>query len=667
VAIARWPAQSPDLGSHFLTELLVLLAVATVGVIVFERLRLPSIAGFLVVGALVGPGGLGWIGEVERVQQLAELGVVFLLFEIGLELPLDRLRRLWRPALAAGGLQVALTLAAVAGLLLWAGLEMRPAIVFGALVAMSSTALVIGLLSQRGEIDAPQGQLAVGILLFQDLCVVPFLLAVPILAAGNDAQGSDFAIAIVRSLVALVLFAVVARFVLPAVLDRVARLRSRELFTMVAILAVMGSAVAAEAIGLTLSVGAFIGGLVLSVSPYSHQLFAEVVPLRGVLLGTFFTAVGMLFDPVAAGRQWPAVLAYTAGVVLVKSGFIAAIVALALRMGLRLGVLTGLSLAQTGEFSFVLAGVAAGAGLLDRELQQVFVAGSIATLVATPFLMNAAPRIAAWLSRRVDRIAEEREEGSPSDHVALVGFGLAGQNVARVLRSREIPYAAVDANAAAVGSAIGRGEPVFYGDAARRPILERLGVREAKLVVVAISDPIGTREVVALVRALAPGVPVLARTHYVLDVDALTQAGASKVVVEELESTLELMGETLRHFGTPSEAIARFAAELRDEGYVFLRTPETILDPWLGDLLEGVVSEWIAVPETFAGDSTLVDLAVRERTGANVVAVECGGATHIGPPAEQSLRAGDRLLAVGSPETIDRLRRLLAERSATVS
>ncbi len=647
---------------EFLEELLLILAVATAGGVAFERLRLPSIAGFLVVGALVGPGGLGWIDDPKRVRELAELGVVFLLFEIGLELPLDRLRRMWRPALIAGGLQVAITLGAAAALAARLGAEPRSAAVLGALVAMSSTALVIGLLSQRGEIDAPHGQLAIGILLFQDLCVVPFLLAVPILASGAGAGGSEVAIAVLRALAALGLFAAIARFVLPALLDWIARVRSREIFTMVAFLAVMGSAAVAEKIGLTLAVGAFIGGLVVSLSPYSHQLYADVLPLRGVLLGIFFTAVGMLFDPSSAAQQWPAVLAYAAGVVVLKSGLVAAIASLALGMGPRVGILTGLALAQTGEFSFVLAAVAGAAGLLDDDLQQVFVAGSIATLVATPFLVSAAPLLASSVAgliaaRREPRGDRAQERGA--DHVLVVGFGLAGQTVARVLRARGVPYTAIDANAVRVRDAIARGEPVVYGDAARRTILARVGVREARLVVVAISDPIATRETVALVRALAPRVPILVRTHFMLDVDALAHAGASRVVVEELESTLELVGAMLRQFGVPEESVARFAAELREEGYVFLRTPEMILDPWLGELLEGIAAEWVEVPASFVREATLSDLAVREKTGASVVAVQRGGSANVSPTAGFAVRAGDRLLTVGGPAAIERLRRLL--------
>jgi len=640
----------------------VLLVVATAGVAVFERLRLPAIAGFLVMGALVGPGGLGLIGQPERVSALAELGVVFLLFEIGLELPLERLRKLWRMALFGGGLQVAATLVCVTAIGAAMGLDLRTALVMGGLVAMSSTALVMRILSERGEIDAPQGQLAVGILLFQDLCVVPFLLGVSILTAGSTDDLAALALELARSLAQLAAFFLVARFAFPYLLDRAARLRSREIFTMVALLAVVGSAVFAEHIGLTLAVGAFAGGMVLSASPYAHQLFAEVVPLRGVLLGFFFTAVGMLFNPAVALDNAVGVAAYFVCVVLLKASFIALIVAIALRQGVRLGVLTGLALAQTGEFSFVLAAAASDAGLLDAGLRQVFVAGSIATLVATPFLVNAAPNVARFLGRRAERLprreAEDHAEGL-RDHVILIGFGLAGQNLARVFKARGIAYVALDSNAAAVAAARRRGEPVLYGDATRHSILERIGIRHARLVAVAISDPLGTREVVALARSLAPAIPIFVRTHYVLEVDALEQVGATKVVAEEFESTLALAAATLRHFNVPEESIARFTMELRDEGYEFMRTPEAILDPWLADLLDAVATNWVDVPAGFAGRRSLAGIGVRTHTGANIVAVERAGVTTPSPDPSFEIQSGDRLLALGSPEAIERLRALL--------
>lgn len=652
------------LPGHFLTELLLLLAVATAGVALFERLRLPAIAGFLVMGALVGPGGVGLISDPDRVRALAELGVVFLLFEIGLELPVDRVRRMWRGALVGGGLQVVLTLSCVALVAIALGVDERRAVVLGALVAMSSTALVIRLLSQRGELDAPQGQLAMGVLLFQDLCVVPFLLAVPILAAGDSVSGMSIAIGVGQAGLALVVFYVVSRFLLPAILDYVARMESRELFTMVALLCVLGSAVIAEEIGLTLSVGAFVGGLVLATTPWAHQLFAEVVPMRGLLIGVFFTAVGMLFNWRVAVEQWPAIVAYTAVVIVLKAGFVALIVAKVLDQGPRLGVLTALALAQTGEFSFVLAASAFDAGLLDAATRQVFVAGSIATLLLTPFLVAASPRIAGWVAGPGGSDGAVDRDGEGGEHVVLVGFGLGGKNLGRILKARDIPYVAIDGNAVGVRQSLSRGEPVLYGDATRRAVLERAGIERATLVSVAVSDTIATREVVALAREMAPHAPIIARTRYVLDADALQVAGATRVVVEELEATLELVRQALQHFGVPDDSIARFASELRDEGYVFLRAPEEILDPWLVELLEGFTSHWIDVPPSFPEAASLMNLNVRVRTGATVVALERAGVASPTPDPTSALRPGDRILAIGTPEAIDRLRALVATPAA---
>lgn len=575
------------LDPSFARELLLLIAVATLGATLFERLRLPTVVSFLVMGALIGPGGLGLVSDPDRVRHLAELGVVFLLFEVGLELPLERVRLLWRRAVAAGGLQVVTTVALVSALGLAVGWTPAAAVVMGGLVAMSSTAVVMRLLVERDEIDAPHGQMAVGILLFQDLCIVPFLLFVPLLAAKSDVPVSGILLEIGRSVAALGALAVIARFALPPLLDRMARLRSRELFTMLAVLVVMGSAVVAEEIGLTLAVGAFVGGLVLSASPWAHQLFAEVLPLRGLLLGIFFAAVGMLFDPVVLANPVP-VLVYVVGVVGLKALLIAAIVTWLLRQEARQAIRTGLSLAQTGEFSFVLAAAAVGAGILDEHLQAVFVTGSIATLAATPLLIGVAPRVARWATgSRDDPSAGPARAGAPSNHAVLVGFGFAGTAIARVLRARDIPYRAIEANADTVRAAQRRGEPIVWGDATRRSLLERVGIRGARLVAVAISDPLATREVVSVVREMAPDVPILARTRFVRDADRLGATGASHVVAEEFESTLALVGGTLVGFDVPRPAIERFTAVLRDEGYELLRVPPgAILDPWLAELLD---------------------------------------------------------------------------------
>jgi len=647
-----------------LTELVVLLALAAAGAALFERLRLPAIAGFLVAGALVGPGGFALVEDSDAVRRVAEIGVVFLLFEIGLELPVERLRRLLRRGVAAGALQVTATLAVTAGLAAAFGFPGRTALVLGALVAMSSTALVVRLLSERGEIDAPHGQVTVAILLFQDLCIVPFLLAVPLLASEAPLGLAPIAGALARVAVAAVAFYAAARFALPRLLSAAAGLRSRDVFSLVAVLAVAGAAVGAERLGLGLAVGAFLAGLAASASPWGHQLFAELLPLRGVLLGVFFTAVGMLLDPALALADAGTVSLLFLASTLLKALVVAAAVGLGLGHGRRVAVLSGLALAQTGEFSFVLAAAATGAGILDAELGQAFIAASVLSLVATPFLLRAGPLLADL--QRPGAVRRAPAAAGLSDHVLVIGYGLAGRNLARVLQAIGIPWSALDANPSSVAEAHARKEErVVFGDATRPALLEKLGVRSARIVVVAISDPIATRRIVALVRRLNPSAHVLARTRYVQDVDVLQALGATSVVAEELEAAIDLVSWVLREFGLPSGVVARFVDELRDEGYALLQAPPGVaLDPWIAELLEQVSTEWVEVPEGFAPERSIGELALRKRTGASVLAVERGGVNTPNPGPELVLRARDRLLVFGGGEAIGRLRELLAKTGA---
>lgn len=644
----------------YLVELLVLIAIAAAGVALFERLRLPAIAGFLVAGALLGPGGLGVVEDSERVRRLAEFGVVFLLFEIGLEMPFDVLRRLWRTVLIAGALQVGSTIAVVATIAAAFGLAGGSAFVVGGLVAISSTAVVMRLLAQRGLVDAPHGQLVVGMLLFQDLCIVPLLLAIPILAGGGE--GAARPLEVVGRVAALVPLVLVAHYLLPRVLEWAVRVRSGDLLSLVAFGLVLGFAVVAQALGLTLAVGAFTAGLLLGASPYTHQLVAEVAPVRGVLLGIFFTAVGMLFDPVVAGSAGSLLGLWVGAVLLVKTALVFAIVAWFLRRGARMGILTGFALAQTGEFSFVLGESARSAGLLDPDLYQVMVAGSILTLLATPAMFSLAPRVADRLGTLMDLMpASLAPRGLPGEgHVVILGYGLAGRTMARVLAASHIPYVVLDTNPGAAADARSHGEPVVFGDATRPAILERLAVSRARLVSIAISDPEATRRCVALIRSLAPEVEIIVRTRYVAEVDTLSQLGADTVVVEEFEAAIDLAGAALRSFGFPAESVARFSEQMRQEGYEVLRAPPALaLDPWLTEVLSEVGTEWIEVPAGAATGRSLESLGVRARTGASILAVERMRHTTANPPADFVLASGDRLLAYGSAEQLRRVQALL--------
>ena len=652
-------------GPPILTELVVLVIIAALGAAIFERLRLPSIAGFLVAGAAVGPSGLGLVSDSDAISRVAEFGVVFLLFEIGLELPVDRLHRMLRSGLVAGALQVLGTLFVVALAAMAFGVSGREAVVLGALVAISSTALVIRVLADRGEIDAPHGQVAVAVLLFQDLCIVPFLLAIPILATEGPIELWPVAKATGTAVVALGLFFAGARFVVPRVLDAAARIRSREVFSLAAVVIVLGAALAAEEIGLTLAVGAFLAGLASNTTAYGPQLYAEVLPLRGILLGIFFTAVGMLLDVRVAAEYGGTVLLFILAAVVVKAAIASLAVHAVLRSGAGVSVRAGLALAQTGEFSFVLAGSATAAGLLDPGLGAAFIAASVVSLVATPFLVRLGPvlargrrgaALAELTSVDTDQIGKEGEA-----HVVLVGHGLVGSNLARILDAIDVSYASVDSNPDNVEDARARGKKVVWGDATRPGLLEQLGIARARLVVVAISDPVSTLHVVELVRRLVPGVRILARTRYVRDVDALEQAGAARVVAEELEGAIDLVSQVLHEFAIPDGAIARFCEELRDEGYALLQAPQALgLDPWLAEMLDQVDTEWIDLPDGPASGVSLAGLDWRARTGGSVLAVDRGGVTVPNPDPGMVLYAGDRVLVFGGADAVARAREILA-------
>jgi CPA2 family monovalent cation:H+ antiporter-2 len=645
-----------------LGELVVLLALAVAGAALFERLRLPAIAGYLVAGALVGPGGLGLVADLEGVRRVAEIGVVFLLFEIGLELPLERLRSMGR-SLVVGAIQVSVTLAATAGLAVSLGVGGRTALLLGALVAMSSTALVIRLLTERGEVDAPHGQLAIAILLFQDLCIVPFLLAVPLLASPEPLSAMPILGAFARAGLAGAAVYAIARFALPRILSMAANLRSRDIFSLVAVLVVAGAAVGAEELGLGLAVGAFLAGLAVSTSPWGHQLFAEVLPLRGVLLGIFFTAVGTLLDLGSALDAPLAVASLFLASTVLKALVVGVGALVVLGLGVRASLFSALSLAQTGEFSFVLAGAAAAAGLLDSGLEQAFVAASVMSLVATPFLMRLGP----FLLDRGEASAPSPAKGADEleGHVVLVGFGLTGRNLARVLDAVQVPWRAVDLNPSAAREARARSEGrVIFGDATRVGLMEQLGVARARVVVVAVTDPLATRRIVTLVKRLNPEASLLARTRFAHDIDTLQTLGASEVVAEELEAGIDLVTRVLRGLGRPSGAIESFVEELRAEGYAQLQMPPGLaLDPWLAELLEHVATEWVEVPETFAS-APIGGLSLRAHTGVNVLAVERGDLNTPNPGPEFMLQAGDRLLVLGGSDSIVRLRSLLAGEGA---
>jgi CPA2 family monovalent cation:H+ antiporter-2 len=653
---------------HILRDLVVLFGAALVVVLVLRRLRLPTIAGFLVAGALIGPSGVGWIRDAHEIESLAEIGVVLLLFTIGLEFSLKELRRLGPVLVVGGGLQVTLTVLAVTAGAVLAGFSPFEGIFFGFLAALSSTAIVLKGLAERGATDAPHGRLIVGVLLFQDLCVVPMMLLVPMLAGRG---GGALAVTKALGMAALVVVAtlLLARRAVPRALHLVALSRSRDLFVLAVVVICAGIAWLTSLAGLSLALGAFLAGIVLADSEYAHQAFTDVLPLREIFTSLFFVSMGMLLD-VRVLAAAPGSVFGLVGALLVGKALLATVAGLAARFPAQVALVAGLALGQVGEFSFVLASLGRRFGLLDATEMRVFVGASVITMLVSPFALRFGPSLAARAGRlrALDRLlGRSREELSRvpaglSGHVVVLGFGVGGEMLGEVLRGAEIPFAILDINAERVVAARRRGEPVYYGDVTSPDILERARVGHARQVAILLNDPTATLRAVRTVRRLAPGVPILARARYVADVPVLLQAGATVAVAQEYEASLKIISEVMKR--------APLGAAARDDGAETARqladaaVPAGAAVPPASSLVarlpSGLEVESLPVHEqAWIAGRTLAEARLRARTGATLVAVSRGESTAVHPSPEDVLEVGDVVCLVGSALQIAAARELL--------
>jgi CPA2 family monovalent cation:H+ antiporter-2 len=644
-----------------LRDLVILVAIAIPVVALTHRFKVPTVVGFLLTGIAIGPHGLKLIGQPETVAELAEIGVVLLLFAIGLELSLSRIIKLGRVVMIGGGLQMLATAAAGALLAMLVSIPANEAVFYGSLIALSSTAIVLKVYTERGELDSPQGRVVIAILLFQDLCVVPLMLLVPVLAGTAAAGGSSTILRIGLSLVVTTGLIGVGRFAVPKVLDKVAALRNREIFTLCIVVFGLGAAYVTASFGLSLALGAFIAGLVISESEYGIQALSDILPFRDTFSGIFFTSVGMLLDLGFVVRNLPVVLVITIVVIVVKAAVAAGVVR-ALRRSLEVSLISAFALAQVGEFSFVLAGVALPLGLFTERSYQIFLDASVLSMLAAPFVIQAAAPVAAWFVRfkKRDSFAAQADQHAPeflSDHVIVVGYGLNGRNLAKALKTAGIPYVILEQNGQVVRQARLNREPILFGDATRGEVLERVGIHHARVIVFAISAPAEERRGVAMARAANPNVKIVVRTRYVSEIEELTRLGANQVIPEEFETSLEIFARVLRLYGVPTGSIRREVEAVRGEHYGMLRGL-TLPGIKLEQLRHvGVQSsiETLEVEEGSAGvGQSPVTLELRRETGCTVIAAVRGGKAYHAPDPQFRFEAGDLVVVVGTPEAISK-------------
>ncbi len=563
---------------------LILLGAAVLGVVAFRMLHLPPMLGYLLVGILVGPYGLGVAEENETTHTLAEFGVVFLMFSIGLEFSLPKLSSMRRTVFGLGMAQVLCTIAA-AMLFGWlvayllpqlADISWRAAFALGGALAMSSTAIVSKLLTERLELESPHGRQIIGILLFQDLAVVPLLILVPALAMKSGDLLVTLALAAMKAMIVLVLLLVIGQKLMRSWFHIVVKRRSQELFMLNLLLITLGCAWITEQAGLSLALGAFVAGMLISETEYKHQVEEDIKPFRDVLLGLFFVTIGMLLNVKLVLANWWMVLLLLIGPVLLKFGLIAGLAKL---FGTSTGVAlrTGLALAQAGEFGFVLLNQAGGLRLMDPLLIQMVLASMVLSMLAAPFIIAKSDAIVLklssneWMMQSLALTQIATRTMATQKHVLIAGFGRTGQSLAKLLEEEGIAYHALDLDPDRVREAQAAGANVSYGDAARRESLVAAGIHRAAALVVTYANTPSALKVLHHAHELAPALPVIVRSHDDTDLDKLRSAGAAEVVPEAIEGSLMLASHALVMLGVPLRRVVHRVQAARDERYASLR------------------------------------------------------------------------------------------------
>jgi K+:H+ antiporter len=638
--------------SAFLRDLVVLFGISVVVSYAFRLAHLSSIAGFVVAGALIGPYGLKLISSVQDVEQMSEIGVMLLLFSIGVEFSIEKLLRMKWLALGGGSLQMLVT-AGVTAVVVNPWLQSpRLSMFTGILVALSSTVIALRLLHERGQSFAPQGAAGLAILVFQDIAVVPVMMFLPVLTGRQavDVVGVMTTMAIAVIVVTVILVA--AWFVAPRVIAATIASRSRDIFILSVIVIVLGIAYLTSRAGLSTALGAFIAGIVISESEYSHQVLSDVLPFRETFNSLFFVSIGMLLNPGFLLTHAGSVLLLSALVIVGKTVITTAIVT-ALGLPVRIATMVGLYLAEIGEFSLVLLTAARMTAALPENFDQIILSVTLVTMVAATVMASMADRVGR-LQAPV-RLAPP-EIVDLADHTVIIGYGLNGQNVAAALRTRGMPYVILEMNPRSVRSARANGEPIYYGDAVSEVVLRSLGIARAQCVVLAISDPVATRMAVAAARRINTATYIIARTRYISEIEQLYDAGADTVITEEFETSLEIIRRILGRFGYRPATIDRQVLNLRQRRYEMFR----------GGPIEKVPIQAEVHFEPFevevrsrAHGKSLAELGIRENSGATIVAARRSAAVVANPPSNHVLQEGDHVYLIGTEEEIRRAMRLL--------
>ncbi len=653
---------------QFFPQSLLMLGTAVVIVVFFHRLHIPSSLGYLLVGVLLGSYTPGPVIEAQPVRALAEFGIVFLLFTIGLSFSMPQIHALRHQLLGLGTGQVLLTTIAV-GILAWLlGMPVAAAFVVGAVFAQSSTTIISKQLTEQGEEHSRHGRLGIAMSVFQDVTAVPFLVVIPVLAMADTSASiliSSLGMAFAKAALAFALVLLAGRWVMRPLFYLVAELRSAEVFTLTVLFVSLVAAWTTSRLGLSMAFGAFLAGMMLGETEFRHQVESTIRPFRDVLLGLFFIGIGMLVDPSSIPEIWHWALAGAAVLLLIKALLVAQMVRFAGIDSLT-AWRTGWLLAVGGEFGFALLSIALDAGVLQREVGQIVLTSVLFSMIVAPFLIRYNHGLARGFASHtvrqgMDTVPQVSMEAVSHihDHVIICGYGRIGQSVAHFLEEERIPYVALDLDPSRIKEANIAGEPVFYGDASERTILESVGIGTARLVVIGHADVASAHKTLNHIRTLRPDLPVMVRTRDESHVDELRKAGATEVVPETLEAGLMIAAHALVLLDVPISRVVRRMREQQDGRYHLLR------EFFLGDSSLGYSQEEHKAdrlkPVVLTSNSSMVGRALKELNlkGVAVASLVRKGQRQLSPSEETRLEAGDVVVLFGSPEDLQRAERVL--------
>jgi CPA2 family monovalent cation:H+ antiporter-2 len=645
-----------------LNDILIIFALSVVALLLCSRFHVPSIVGFILAGVLAGPHGLGLVSSIHEVDTLAEIGVMLLLFTIGVEFSLRRLLEIKRLILWGGGAQMVLTILVCYAAARWLGRSPREAVFWGFLFSMSSTAIVLKLLQEKAEIDSPHGRAVLAILIFQDLMVVPMILLIPFLAGQPGGHHESLLLLAARGAAIFVFVIASAKWIVPYLLYQTARTRSREIFLLAIILVCLSAAWLTYHAGLSLALGAFLAGLIISESEYNHQTLGNIIPFRDVFTSFFFISIGMLFDLGLIFSRPILMAAAVVGIIAGKAALTGA-AALILRLPLKSAALIGLALAQVGEFSFICSRLGLEKGLIDAGSYQWFLSLAVLSMGLTPVLISFSEPLSE-LALRLPLPARLKNGAGPpgpllpapmKQHLVIIGYGLNGKNLARAARSAGIPYVIIEMNPETVKAQQARGEPIYYGDAAQEAVLASVNFRDAKIAAIAINDPAATRGIVAACLGLNPRIHLIVRTRYVQEIEPLKKLGAHEVIPEEFETSIEIFARVLAQYLVPRNEIEKLVGLARSEGYEMLRSlsPRAKTGFDLAAELPDMEVSFFRIPaDSSIAGKTLGDLELRKKHGVTALAIRSKDKVETNPSGDTSLCPDDVLFLFGSPGQI---------------